>query len=194
MGKIYLQMKRETGEKRFGNTLRGKWNFCRGCNGCYWGKRIIRSNARLGSATRDTAFLADGSRQRANDNRSSGKHHRRNAHKEGSLSKRAKEILKQSRLVRRQRFNTLGQDQDHADGYDKGDDDDDDNGDDEDHDVKDDDEDDEDDDDDDEDDDDEQEDGTSLMGLTDVDQESEKEGDKGGNDPRQALMFPFKCF
>ena len=59
MEKIYLQMKRKTGEKRFGNTLRGKWNFRRGCNGCYRGKRIIRSNARLGGATRDTAFLAD---------------------------------------------------------------------------------------------------------------------------------------
>ena len=64
MGKIYLQMKRETGDKRFSNTLRGKWNFCRGCNGCYQGKRIIRSNARLGGATRDTTFLADVSQDR----------------------------------------------------------------------------------------------------------------------------------
>ena len=52
-------MKRETGDERFGNTLRGKWNFRRGCNGCYRGKRIIRSNARLGGATRDTTFLAN---------------------------------------------------------------------------------------------------------------------------------------
>ena len=59
MGKIYLQMKREKGNKRIGNTLSSKWNVCCGCNGCYRGKRIIRSNARLGGTTRDTAFFAD---------------------------------------------------------------------------------------------------------------------------------------
>ena len=59
MGKIYFQMKHDTGDKRFGNRLRGKWNYCRGCNGCYQGTRIIRSNARLGGATQGTAFLAD---------------------------------------------------------------------------------------------------------------------------------------
>ena len=54
------------------------------------------------------------------------------------MSKQAKELPKQSRLARWQRFNTLGQDQDDADGYDKSDDNDNDDNDDKDHDSKDD--------------------------------------------------------
>ena len=96
------------------------------------------------------------------------------------MSKRARETPKQRGLARRQRFNSPGQDQDHAGGYNEGDDSNDgEEVDDEDGDGNEDGADYENGDDDEDDD--------SVMNLTDVDQESAN--DESGNDPQQTSCY-----